>query len=70
MGCFSMNRVDAFHKLKNHPKLKRYYKLSFHFLDYLSQKENMEIHIEAYDKKREDIVYISKPYMRRWSPNI
>src|SRR5271157_2690113 len=63
-----MNRYSALRKLKNHPKLKRYFPLCRRFLLYLRDKENLTIHIEGFDSRISDFVYSDIPYIHKWRP--
>lgn len=68
MGVFRLTEYPSSYIVKNHPKLSRYYRLCWDFIDYLRDKENMHIRIEGYDERKADTVDIIKPYMHRWKP--
>ena len=63
-----MKKASALSQLRTHPNLSQYHKLSWKFLSYLRNKENIQIIIDGYDYEQEDLVTISKPYMHRWKP--
>jgi len=63
-----MKKVSSLSGLKYHPKLRRYHPLCWKFLEYLRDKENIQILIKGYDSKKEDLVDAVKPYMHRWKP--
>ncbi len=63
-----MKPVSSLSSLKSHKKLRRYHNLSWNFLSYLWDKANIEIFIDGYDHKREEITFCVKPYMHRWKP--
>jgi len=63
-----MIRVSSLRRLKTHKRLSRYHNLCWKFLTYLRDKENIQIMIEGYDNRKEDLVSCVKPYMHRWKP--
>jgi hypothetical protein len=63
-----MIRVSSLSQVRSHPRLSRYHPLCWKFLTYLQDKENIQIIIEGYDQRQQDLVRTTKPYMHRWKP--
>jgi hypothetical protein len=63
-----MKSVTSLSRLKNHPKLSRYYPLCGKFLTYLREKENIILIIDGVDPNTNEWIDIEKPYIHRWKP--
>jgi hypothetical protein len=63
-----MKKVSVLTQVRFHPHLSRYLPLCWKFLSYLRDKEDIQIIIEGYDERQQDIVESFKPYMHRWKP--
>jgi hypothetical protein len=52
--------------VRNHPRLRQYYKDCKDFLTYLREKERVMIEIDAWDSEKDDYAGFTIPYKHRW----